>query len=72
MTAQVATDALLMALRQRGKPKELMHHSDQGRQYHSEQFQRLRAGYRITFSMRRQRNVWDNSAIESFLSRMNT
>ena len=32
MTAQLATDALLMALWRRGTPKELMHHSDRGNQ----------------------------------------
>jgi putative transposase len=32
MTAQLVTDALLMALWRRGKPRELLHHSDQGSQ----------------------------------------
>ena len=41
MTAQLVTDALLMALWRRGKPDALLHHSDQGSQYTSEQFQRL-------------------------------
>jgi putative transposase len=43
MKAQLVTDALTMALWRRGKPKELLHHSDQGSQYTSEQFQRLLA-----------------------------
>jgi transposase InsO family protein len=43
MTAQLVTDALVMAIWRRGKPRELMHHSDQGSQYTSEQFQRLLA-----------------------------
>jgi transposase InsO family protein len=42
MTAQLVTDALVMAIWQRGKPDALLHHSDRGRQYTSEQFQRLR------------------------------
>jgi transposase InsO family protein len=41
MTAQLVTDALLMAIWRRGKPHALLHHSDQGSQYTSEQFQRL-------------------------------
>jgi len=72
MTAQLVTDALLMALWRRGKPKELLHHSDQGSQYTSEEFQRLLAEHSITCSMSRQGNVWDNSAMESFFSTLKT
>ncbi len=35
MTAQLVTDALLMAIWRRGKPNALLHHSDQGSQYTS-------------------------------------
>lgn len=68
MTAQLVTDALVMALWRRGKPQELLHHSDQGSQYTSEQFQRLLAEQGITCSMSRQGDVWDNAAMESFFS----
>ena len=40
MTAQLVTDALVMAIWRRGKPDALLHHSDRGSQYTSEQFQR--------------------------------
>ena len=40
-TAQLVTDALVMAIWRRGKPDALLHHSDRGSQYSSEQFQRL-------------------------------
>jgi len=43
MTAQLVTDTLVMAIWRRVKPDALMHHSDRGSQYTSEQFQRLRA-----------------------------
>jgi putative transposase len=66
MTAQLVTDALVMALWRRGKPQELLHHSDQGSQYTSEQFQRLLSEQGITCSMSRSGDVWDNSAMESF------
>jgi putative transposase len=33
MTAQLVTDALVMAIWRRGKPDALLHHSDQGSQY---------------------------------------
>ena len=72
MTAQLVTDALLMALWRRGTPQQLMHHSDQGSQYQSEQFQRLLSDHGITCSMSRQGDVWDNSAMESFFSSLKT
>jgi putative transposase len=68
MTAQLVADALLMAVWRRGKPRELLHHSDQGSQYSSEQFQRLMADSGIFCSMSRSGNAWDNAAMESFFS----
>jgi transposase InsO family protein len=41
MTAQLVTDALVMAIWRRGKSDALLHHSDRGSQYTSEQFQKL-------------------------------
>jgi len=41
MTARLVVDALAMAVRRRGMPKELLHHSDRGSQYTSEDFPRL-------------------------------
>jgi len=72
MTAQLMTDALMMAIWRRGKPDALLHHSDQGSQYTSEQFQRLMADNGVTCSMSRSGNVWDNAAMESFFSSMKT
>jgi putative transposase len=68
MTAQLVTDALVMAVWRRGRPKELLHHSDQGSQYTSEQFQKLLSELGVTCSMSRRGDVWDNSAMESFFS----
>ena len=72
MTAQLVTDALMMALWRRGRPQALLHHSDRGSQYSSEQFQRLLGELGITCSMSRAGNVWDNSAMESFFSTLKT
>jgi putative transposase len=72
MTAQLVVDALLMAVWRRGKPNELLHHSDQGSQYASEQFQRLMADSGIVCSMSRSGNVWDNAAMESFFWSLKT
>ena len=68
MTAQLVTDALVMAIWRRGKPNTLLHHSDRGSQYTSEPFQRLLADHGVTCSMSRSGNVWDNAAMESFFS----
>ncbi len=72
MTAQLVADALMMAVWRRGKPNALLHHSDQGSQYSSEQFQRLMADSGIVCSMSRSGNVWDNAAMESFFSSLKT
>ncbi|MEZ5887879.1 MAG: IS3 family transposase [Paracoccaceae bacterium] len=70
--ASLVMDALMMAVWRRGKADALLHHSDQGSQYTSEQFQRLLADNGITCSMSRAGNVWDNSAMESFFSSLKT
>ena len=72
LTAQLVTDALVMAIWRCGKPDALLHHSDQGSQYTSEQFQRLMADNGVTCSMSRSGNVWDNAAMESFFSSLKT
>ena len=72
MTAQLVADALMMAVWRRGRPAQLLHHSDQGSQYTSEHFQRLLAEQGITCSMSRAGEVWDNSAMESFFSSLKT
>ena len=61
-----------MAIWRRGKPDALLHHSDHGSQYTSEQFQRLIADNGVVCSMSRAGNVWDNAAIESFFSSLKT
>jgi putative transposase len=68
MTTQLVADALMMAIWWRGKPDMMLHHSDQGSQCTSEQFQRLLADHGIVCSMSPSGNVWDNSAMESFFS----
>ena len=70
--ASLVMDALMMAVWRRGKADALLHHSDQGSQYISEQFQRLLADNGISCSMSRTGNVWDNSVTESFFSSLKT
>ena len=72
MTAQLVTDALVMAIWRRGTPRTVLHHSDQGSQYTSEPFQRLLVDQGLSCSMSRSGNVWDNAAMESFFSSLKT
>ena len=72
MTAQLVTDALLMAIWRRGRPDALLHHSDQGSQYTSKPFQRLMVDHGVACSISRSGNVWDNAAMESFFSSLKT
>jgi putative transposase len=72
MTAQLVIDALMMALWRRGQPSPLLHHSDQGSQYTSDDFQRLLAQQGISCSMSRRGDCWDNAVMESFFSTMKT
>ena len=66
------TDALMMAIWRRGKPDALLHDSDRGSQYSSDQFQRLMGDNGVVCSMSRSGNVWDNAAMESCFSSLKT
>ena len=68
MTSQLVMDALTMALWRRGKPEALIHHSDRGSQYTSEDFQRLLTHHGIECSMSRKGDCWDNAAMEGFFA----
>ena len=72
MTAQLVMDALLMAIWRRNRPSALLHHSDRGSQYTSEQCQSLMVEHGVTCSLSRSGNVWDNAAMESFFSTLKT
>lgn len=70
MTADLVTDALIMAIWRRRPDTELLHHSDQGSQYTCEQFQQLLEDHGIECSMSRTGECHDNAVMESFFSRM--
>jgi transposase InsO family protein len=59
--------ALRMALRQRSIPPGLVHHSDRGSQYASNDYTDLLKAHGIKISMSRKANPWDNAACESFM-----
>ena len=60
--------ALEMGLKRRGPSTGLLHHSDQGSPYASEDYQDVLAAQDITCSMSRRGNCYDNAVMESFFS----
>ena len=60
--------ALDMALRRRCPGAGLLHHSDQGSTYASEDYQDVLAAHGIVCSMSRRGNCYDNAAMESWNS----
>ena len=70
MTSRLVVDALEMALSGR-RPEGssgLVAHSDRGSQYASEHYRRRLGEERITCSMSRRGNCWDNAPMESFFA----
>jgi transposase InsO family protein len=60
--------ALQMALKRRCPDAGLLHHSDQGVTYASEDYQRVLDAHGITCSMSRRGNCHDNAVMEAFFS----
>ena len=60
--------ALEMALRRRGPGAGLLHHSDQGATYASEDYRSMLAQHGIICSMSRRGNCYDNAVMESWNS----
>lgn len=72
MRVELAADALKMALAWRRPANELLHHSDRGVQYASEDYQSLLAEHKIQCSMSGKGNCYDNAAMESFFATLKT
>jgi transposase InsO family protein len=64
----LARRALETAIRRRCPQAGLLHHTDQGSPYASEDYQDLLAAHGITVSMSRRGNCLDNAAMESWFS----
>ena len=60
--------ALRMALKRREPAAGLLHHSDQGSPYASQDYQRIITAHRMTGSMSRRGNCYDNAVMESWFS----
>jgi putative transposase len=68
LDAQLVIAALRMALKQRQPTAQLILHSDRGRQFASIAYRQVLAQHRLTASMSRKGNCYDNAHIESFWS----
>jgi len=66
ITAELANDALVMAVWKRKPNKGLMLHSDRGSQYASGLYQKTIKKHGFICSMSRKGNCWDNAPSESF------
>ena len=69
---QLVIDALRMAVGNRRPPPGLLHHSDRGSQYASNDYQDLLEEHNMTCSMSRKGNCWDNAVMESFYRSIKT
>jgi len=72
LRTELARDALDMALEQRRPGAGLLHHSDRGVQYASDDYQARLAGRQITASMSGRGDCWDNAVMESFWATLKT
>jgi transposase InsO family protein len=69
---QLVIDALQMALTTRQPLPGLLHHSDRGSQYASQEYQTLLTQAQMTGSMSRKGNCYDNAPLESFFGTFKT
>ena len=67
MEDELTLTALRMAIKQRGIQPGLVHHSDRGSQYASNDYTEMLKASGIEISMSRKGNPWDNAACESFM-----
>jgi transposase InsO family protein len=69
LRTDLALDALVLALRRRSiTPGQLVHHTDRGCQYTAGPYQAVLTAARITCSMSRTGNCYDNAMAESFFA----
>lgn len=67
LEATLAVQALQMAIDERRPPAGLVHHSDRGVQYASLDYTGLLKQHKVTISMSRKGNPYDNAKCESFM-----
>jgi putative transposase len=72
LRAELASSALTMAIRQQRPDAGLIHHSDRGVQYASNEYRSALAAADITASMSRKADCYDNAPMESFFHTLKT
>ena len=72
LRASLVIKALLMAYWRRKPEKGLIHHSDRGSQYASDEYQKFLRQFGMLCSMSRKGDCWDNAVVESFFGRLKT
>jgi putative transposase len=72
MRTDLVSDALKMAIARRQPERGLLHHSDRGVQYASDDYQELLKRNEIKCSMSEKGNCYDNAAMESFFATLKT
>lgn len=68
MHAEIVTSSIDMALQRQGltEPNQLTAHTDRGSQYASDEYRSKMTAFKITASMSRKGNCYDNAFVESF------
>jgi transposase InsO family protein len=72
LTRRLVLDALQMALDQRQPSTPVLHHSDRGSQYASDDYQRVLTTAGMACSMSRTGDCFDNAVVESFFGTLKT
>jgi len=72
MRTELPLAAFMMALQRQRPPKGLIHHSDRGSQYASDDYQKALTQAGMISSMSRKGNCWDNAPMESFFHTLKT
>ena len=72
LTKELALNALKMSICNHPEAKEIIHHSDRGSQYASNEYQKLLKDNGLICSMSRKGNCWDNAPMESFFHTLKT
>ena len=72
MRTDLVADALQMAVARRGPGAGLLHHSDRGVQYASDDYQHLLETHSMLCSMSGRGDCWDNACVESFWGSLKT
>lgn len=72
MRTELVSDALKMAVARRQPDQGLLHHSDRGVQYASDDYQHLLETHAMAVSMSGKGQCWDNACVESFWATLKT